>query len=165
MAKKGKKELNKAITALVKPFGVDKACLAEEWQYDFVKEKISFPLTSDDWTDDLYNKFVTKEFGLKDFDTFVISILHEVGHHMTNDDIDEMTAFACECKKIEIVTKLEQVTTLKQAEKIEMKYFKLPDEYAATKWAVDYYNTHRKKCENMARKASKAISTFKKANK
>lgn len=162
---KGKKKLNKSITKLVKPFGITKARLGREWMYDTVKETIDFQTDLTDWTDDLFNAFVTKEFGLKNFDTFVISMLHEIGHYMTEDELTEMDILKSGCGKIRVAEVIQSPNaTQKDKEKAEMKYFMLPDEYAATAWAVDFYNENREACEKMQRKAHKAIRKFEKKN-
>lgn len=61
-------------------------------------------------------------------DVFLYSLLHEIGHSQTLDDINEEDyAYALD-RKAEPLTNAE--------------YFRLPDEIAATQWAVDFLNEH-----------------------
>lgn len=63
---------------------------------------------------------------------FVWSLLHEIGHHMNDDDFDEEELDRIYKKKARIFKNGHT-----------RPYFYLPDEVCATKWAVDYANSHR----------------------
>lgn len=63
---------------------------------------------------------------------FVWSLLHEVGHHMNDDEFDEEELDRIYKKKARIFKNGHT-----------RPYFYLPDEVCATKWAVDYANSHR----------------------
>lgn len=166
MAKlKGRKKLNKAITELVKPFGISKAKLGTEFAYYFNDEHIEFQITCDDWTDRLFDEFVEKEFNFKNPYPFVLSILHEIGHHNTVDEIDEET-YSYILDRKEQIDKIVQNKKNSRKKKIKanLEYFRLPDEYAATKWAVDYFRQHSTECDKMYKKACKALCKFYKKN-
>jgi hypothetical protein len=160
---KAKKKLNKAITNLVTPFGIDKAVMQEEWMYDFGLNRVEFTLQQD-WSDEAYNYFLEQEFHLKNPNVFVISLLHEVGHHMTDDDFDDMDSLFIYAQKQKVLSRLKRAKTDKERIAIEQDYFRIADEYAATAWAVDYYTNNRKECKKMRKKASKAIRNFYKKN-
>lgn len=165
MAKvKGKKKLNKAITKLVKPFGISKAKLGTEFAYYFTDEHIEFQMTCGDWSDEMFDKFLEKEFGLVNPYPFVLSVLHEVGHHYTEDEFDEIYSSLVDEK--DRIGQLIREGGLSEAvkEELEFQYFRLPDEYAATKWAVNYFTQHREECDKMYKKACKALCKFYKKN-
>ena len=61
-------------------------------------------------------------------DIFLYSILHEIGHSQTMEQISEMD--------------WNYSQDMKQTELTDEEYFNLPDEIAATKWAVDYLNNN-----------------------
>lgn len=166
MAKKvkGKKKLNKAITKLVKPFGISEAKLSKEFAYYFNDEHIDFCVTCNTYTDNLFDEFVEKEFGFKNPYPFIISILHEIGHHMTGDQFDDIYDKIFK-KKDSIDAKMAKAKNKKQVKKLEFEYFALPDEWAATEWAVDYFTQHREECDEMYKKACKALCKFYKKNK
>lgn len=63
---------------------------------------------------------------------FVWSLLHEVGHHMNDEEFDEEEMYRIYKKKARIFKN-----------RHTRQYFYLPDEVGATKWAVEYANTHR----------------------
>lgn len=63
--------------------------------------------------------------------SFVWAILHELGHHATNDDLTEEEERYCDRKRARIMRT-----------KAKHPYYNLPDEVMATAWAVDYANTH-----------------------
>ena len=155
---KGYKKLNKAITAPLKQFGIKKAVCGKSYCYLFNKEKIIFQLTigiEDKW----FNTFVKKRFNYKIEYPFVISLLHEVGHHLNNEDIDgEVYAF-CLSEKARIDKEMPSATKKRQKE-LEFQYFSLPDEIMATAWAINYAKKHPKKIKKMWRKMQPAILEF-----
>lgn len=163
MAKKlkGIKKLNKAITELVEPFGISEAKLGTDFAYYFTDEHIEFQMTCGDWTDELFDKFVEEEFGFKNPYPFVLSILHEIGHHNTWEEIDD-DVYDIILKKKERIAKIIQNKKNSREKKIaaDLEYFNLPDEYAATAWAVDYFTQNRKECDEMYKKACEALCKF-----
>jgi len=76
---------------------------------------------------------------------FIIAILHEVGHIMTNteelQDNREMLygLYSLAYKTKEINEK-----------EINLKYFEIPAEYEATMWGVEFYKNNFKLCEEVA---------------
>ena len=76
----------------------------------------------------------------------IISLLHEIGHFQTfnieewqdrNKQVNELQNLYCE-NKIDML-------------ELNCKYFNLPNEYKATKWAFEYYKANKSKCENLAK--------------
>lgn len=76
----------------------------------------------------------------------IISLLHEIGHFQTfnleewqdrNKQVNELQNLYCE-DKIDMI-------------ELNYKYFDLPNEYKATKWAFEYYKANKSKCENLAK--------------
>jgi hypothetical protein len=165
MAKlKGKKKLNKAITELVKPFGISKAKLGKKFLYFFVDEHIEFKITCGEWGDQVFDDFLFDYFNFVNPYPFVMFILHEVGHHITFDDLTETEVKQSIRIKDKMPKKMKNAKTLEDKKQVEYEYFTLPDELAATTWAVDYFTTHRKECDEMYKKACKALYKFYKKN-
>ena len=85
------------------------------------------------------------------FSTLTLSLLHELGHNETLDDIPDY---------------YDREKALKQTHKhckgnlrmLNMMYFSLPDEYLATQWAVDWLSDedNRKKAKQFERDFFKA---------
>ena len=77
---KGKTKLNKAISAELKPFGISKAELSDEYSYCFEDESIAFKITENGMEDIFFNDFIKERFDYVCAFPFVLSLLHEVGH-------------------------------------------------------------------------------------
>ena len=165
MKLKAMKKTNRAISRLVQPFGISKALMGSEYAYHFSDEHIDYAITCDDWTDIAYDAFLKEEFGFENPYPFVISILHEIGHHMTSEDIyDEYDYDEIQEKKTKIENSLKLPNKMTEKVKLEFDYFRLPDEYAATAWAVDYFKTHRAKCDKMYKRTVYVLGKFYKKN-
>ena len=88
MKLKGKKKLNKIISAQLAPFGISKARLSDTFAYHFDKQKIDFKISLD-IEDAFFSVFIKERFNYDDKgNEFVISLLHEVGHHLANEEIN-----------------------------------------------------------------------------
>lgn len=165
MAKlKGKKKLNKAITELVKPFGISKAKLGTDFAYYLIDEHIEFQMTCGEWGDQMFDEFLSDYFDFVNPYPFVISILHEVGHHMTYDILTNAELKQSFRMKELLPKEMKKAKTPEDKKRLVYKYFTLPDEIMATTWAVDYFTAHRKECDEMYKKACKALCKFYKKN-
>jgi hypothetical protein len=161
MAKvKGIKKLNKAISApLVKRFGISKAVCSSEYSYIFEDESITFKLTEGTTEDEWFAEFIKERFGYEVKYPFVISLLHEVGHHKANDDIDGMVYDFCMAEKERINAEMQDADA-DRSKALEWQYFNLPDEIMATQWAVNYAKKHPKKIQNMWERMRANILAF-----
>ena len=161
---RGLRKLNKAVTIQLKPFGIDKAECSTEYAYYRNSERISFKLTEDTLEDRWFMEFVKERFGYNVKYPFIFSLLHEVGHHMTDDDLDDMTYDFCEGEKAYIDSEMQTATDIKTCKALEWKYFGLPDEILATTWAVDYMKSHPVKIERMWNEILVALEKFYRKN-
>lgn len=161
MAKlKGLNELNKAVSAEVKPFGIEEAfCEGFNYSYHFDTEKIGFTIVEDE-SDRLFNEFIEERFGYTVKSTFIISLLHEIGHYKANDDIIDSVYDFCEEEKERIFSEMSNAKTLAERRKLQYQYFNLPDEIMATAWAVGYAKKHPKKIKKMWENCEKALHKF-----
>lgn len=75
-------------------------------------------------------------------DIFLWSFLHELGHHETIDDLEDDEITYCFNEKRRIEQEQENCENVKQKIDIARQYYILPDELAATQWAVNYMRTH-----------------------
>ena len=155
---KGKDKLNKAISKELKPFGISSANLSDEYAYYFEDESVSFKLTSaveDRW----FNEFVAERFNYVCDVPFVLSLLHEIGHHKANDEIEGAIYDFCMAEKERISEEM-QTANADQSKALEWQYFNLPDEIMATQWAVNYAKKHPKKIQNMWKRMKANILAF-----
>ena len=112
-------------------------------------EYVSIPFTEDcivyyigwsflysDMHDELFNKYL-RFLGLEYyFPTFIMSLLHEVGHHKTLGNINNYS------KMIDI-TKYKKLFNINSRKELDLLiYYNVPDEYEASKWAIQFANEH-----------------------
>ena len=145
MAKvKGAKVLNKAITKELKDFGIKSAVCTDEYSYLFDKKMVTYKLTENTVEDKWFSEFIESRFGYEVRYPFIISLLHEVGHHKANDNIVGDIYDFCMAEKERISEEMINADDEEQ-KALEWEYFNLPDEIMATAWAVDYAKKHPKK--------------------
>ena len=155
---KGKDKLNKAISKELKPFGISSASLSDEYAYYFEDESVAFKLTSaieDRW----FNEFIAERFNYVCDVPFVLSLLHEIGHHKANDEIEGAIYDFCMAEKERISEEM-QTANADQSKALEWQYFNLPDEIMATQWAVNYAKKHPKKIQDMWKRMKANILAF-----
>lgn len=144
---KGKKKLNKAISREVAPFGISSATLSDEYAYCWTDESVTFKLTQkieDEW----FDEFVKERFDYECEYSFVLALLHEIGHHKTYSEIDGVVLDFCNAEKDRIDDEIISADA-ERSKVLEWQYFNLPDEIIATAWAVDYAKKHPRKIKKM----------------
>lgn len=157
-------KLNKAVSVQLAPFGISKAECADSYAYYFDEEKITFGLTvglSDKW----FDEFIEERFGYKVKNSFIMALLHEVGHHKANDEIDGDIYDFCIAEKERIENRMsEDNATIEEQKILEWQYFNLPDEIMATQWAVNYAIKHPRKVKKMWNEIAPVLMEFYRAN-
>lgn len=116
--------------------------LTDEFEYvnaqiteEIVFYHINWNFLSSDMHEKLFPKYL-KFIGLKyDFPVFVMSLLHEVGHHKVGEIKNPFNM-------INIVQYKERFDLENNQELELLIYYNVPDEYEASKWAVDFANKH-----------------------
>lgn len=163
---KGKKKLNKAILAEVAPFGIQSVKLSDEYAYYYEDESISYKLDCGAVEDEWFNEFLEERFSYEcknSAESFVLSILHEVGHHKANDEIEGAILNFCNTEKERIDIEM-QYADAEQSRVLEWQYFNLPDEIMATQWAVNYAKSHPRKVKKMMERMRASLMEFYMAN-
>ena len=122
-----------------------KVSFQEIFEADIYEEEVFIGIRGYAGTDEgqMFVAWFEKEFGFK-INTWLIALLHEIGHL-------ETTTEELEDDREERYTLLEVIyeDNKMSIEELNNRYFKIPCEYAATTWAVDYYLNHKNKCENL----------------
>ena len=118
------------------------------FEADVTQEEVYITFSDDKESQEVYLKFLKQEFG-KNFNPFVISLLHEIGHIKTNDE--EMLE---DRDLVYGLLKMDFYNGTSSIEEYNNMYFRIPAEYAATEWAVNYYNKNKKECEKLAKNIS-----------
>lgn len=164
MAKlKGLKKLNKAITAEVATFGIKKAVCETEFAYYFSDNHIGYKAVVD-ISDEIFDAFVEERFEYHVEQDFPISLLHEIGHRETGDDIDGGLYEWCLAEKERINKRIAEAEDEETLKHFYFQYFNLPDEIMATQWAVNFAKRHPKKIKKMWKNIEKAFHAFYNAN-
>ena len=163
---KGLTKLNKAVSAELAPFGISKAKLSDEYSYVYADDSVTYKVIADDIIDKMFNDFVEERFGIDTtfYGSFVISLLHEVGHYKANDEIEGAIYDFCVNEKKRIHEELMEVDAEEQIRALEYQYFNLPDEIMATQWAVNWIKKHPKKMKMMNENMRKAVLEFAEKN-
>lgn len=161
MAKvKGIKKLNKAILEQFAQFGIEKIKVTDEFSYIYLKNKITYKITEGDIEDKLFCEHIKERFGYEVKYPFIMFMLHEVGHHLNNDCIDDTLEDFCTREKDRIEEEMAEALTADEVRKLEWQYFGLPDEIMASAWAVDFAKENPAEIERMWKAIEKAFHKF-----
>lgn len=139
MKLKGVTKLTAQMNQFLRPFGVT-SVLGPDFCYDPNSEKVQFTITMEEEADKMFFYFISETFNYKVKDLFLLSLLHEVGHHVTLDDFEDEEISADRKIKNRIAFEIDN----DNYESKLLEYFNLPTEYAATAWAVSYMRAHEK---------------------
>jgi len=156
---KGYKKLNKRITKILEPFKIKKATCTNEYSYNFEKEEVTFKVIEGSVEDLWFIEFIKERFNYDVKYPFIISLLHEVGHKNTFDELGEIAYDFCLNEKKRISEEM-LTADYNQSKKLEWEYFSLPDEILATNWAIEYAKTHEKEIQIMWLESLQALEKF-----
>jgi len=157
---KGRKVLNKTISNELSAFGIKKAVCGDEYSYDYDKEIVTFKESENGIEDIWFTEFIKERFNYDVRYPFVMSLLHEVGHHKNNDDVVGEVYDFCLAEKERIMYETMATDDEETAKALTWQYFNLPDEIMATAWAVNYARKHPKKIKKMWKKMRSALLDF-----
>ena len=129
--------LEKRISKFLKPFGIKRAKCGKSFFYHPASGTVHFTILRYDDDKELID-FVNEKYGV-DIEPFyfIFSLLHEVGHHFTIDQLTE-EQWAQEAFMRELV--------FPNREYEHKIYFDLPAEDLADRWAIEYIDQHLQEC-------------------
>lgn len=158
----GINELDKVLNEFVNPFGTYVE-FGSEFIYWVEEEKIEYSLIMPEQGRDYFMENFRVLAPDIQCDPFLASFMHELGHHMTNDlfDDDDEAAFIYDTRQY-LAKALNDKTD--SEEELYKLYFNLPDEMAATYWAIAYMREHSKKVAEFWDKVQNTIMNFYKLN-
>lgn len=151
---KGINEINVLINEFLEPFDLT-AELGTDFDYCFLENKIHYALVVGDISSKLFIENAEARFPEARADIFLWSLLHEIGHSETLDDLEDGVEELC----MEIKRELSEHADW-SIEHRHMVYFNCPDEYAATDWAGEYIIAHNNELAIFWNKLQKAINNF-----
>ena len=156
---KGVDKLNKDITnVLNNGLHTDlEYILGTDFCYYTESEQIQFAVLMMSKSDTYWRKFIEQRFGLSlnERDMWIFSILHEIGHNRTLDNVDDYNY-----NKARFIKWLIEKPFIGGTKFANMVYFGLADEIIATAWAVHFFKKHKKLCRNTSEKAFILIKNF-----
>ena len=162
---KGLKRVNRIINGFLEQFAAT-AYLDDSFSCYMDEREITYPLLIEDPSDEYFIPFCKELAPDIEVDPFIISILHEVGHLYTRFNFSSSTWAESMLKKEKI-----QDTIFKNEdnddvyEEMVIQYFNLPEEKAATEWALNYIRTHELEIEILWAELQPAIARFFRKNK
>ena len=139
--------LEKRISKYLKKFGITRAICTNSFFYIPEGKTVCFTILNYTTDKDLI-EFVNNKYDVDITNWyFIFSLLHEVGHHMTVDQLtDEDMAFEIAARNA-ILPLFGDET-----EKRNSLYFELPAEDLANRWAINYIENHTQECWDFQRK-------------
>ena len=116
-----------------------------------VKIEYDFNSMNDIGAKEFYRNMIMRDPSLRGFSLVTLSLLHELGHHETADDVP----FGYNREKAQ--NKMYKWSN-NDERTLNMMYFSLPDEWLATQWAIDWLSDedNRKMAKKFERKFFKA---------
>ena len=143
---KGVDSLEKVVNDFLSEFGVT-ASLGEEFCYYFGEDEIDFALAVGPSHEHFMAHF--KQLAPEiECDPFLISLLHELGHHETLYEMDDDEELFCRTAKTHLETELFLTNDKETRKSLHEEYYNLPDESLATQWAIDYIRQNPNKVAN-----------------
>ena len=129
--------------------------LGADFETELDEQKIFFAVTVSERADAFFMKDVySREGMLPTLSNFLWSILHEVGHLQTADEMED------DSNKREKIRKMWK----RNPERAAMRYYALHNESVATDWAVDFAINHTMLCRIWDKALLCALQQFLKAN-
>lgn len=130
---KGAETINKIITEQLNNLGFEIEAFMDTDFYAFPSSnQIYYSLVVSERMDNLFMNFCKSLSAKLDTNIFIMSLMHEVFHIETIDELsDEEYNYSQDIKK-----------GLTSSDEDAQIYFNLPDEYLATSRAIEYINSH-----------------------
>lgn len=141
------------ITNILNDFLAPFECVAEvgtDFSYYLASNTINYTLIVSEIHINTFTTFVNNLFPTIHADPFLWSVLHELGHHETEDDFEDD-----EWKEYDDI-----VSNWDSFNQKDEEYYNLPIEYAATSWAGNYMITHTKEVKELWNKIKPLIAQF-----
>lgn len=152
---KGVKLLDNILNEFLEEFDAE-AGIGPDFAYYYASSYIQYTLAVSDKASTYFMNHVHSLAPDIKCDVFLISFLHELGHHETCDELsDEDEIFSRDTKEtINLTLKMGDPVVEEAAHSL---YFNLPDEAAATAWAIQYIRDNSEKVAALWERVQAAI--------
>lgn len=134
------------------------AKLGSDFSYWYSDSLICFALAISESSDRDFQEFCRELQPELHCDTFLLSFMHELGHHETLDEWDDDEYLDMKIQK-------EKINKMKVSQKEKnFMYFNIPDERRATEWGLQYMMEHQTEITQLWDRLRQAIFQFYKLN-
>lgn len=108
-------------------------------EYNIEEDRIYFSF-DDKWDIGLTRHLKECHHFYDDYSILTIGLLHEIGHYFTLDTflLNWEQRYNLETKPLHRIF---------QSKRLQDKYYNLPEEFAATEWAIEYIKEHPRRCK------------------
>lgn len=159
----GVSKLNETMTTIFQ-VAFDSACefeLCTDFCYLYDEDVIKYALIENERGNKELSAYLKKRHNLQltDEQLFVFSFLHEIGHEMTIDDLDD-----AQYNKAQFIKRIVEAPVLNRIPFIRQIYYGLYDEAEATAWAAYTWKASPNFMEELTADVMKAVNDFYKAN-
>lgn len=157
MKLQGAESIENILNKFLEPFECT-AELSSDFSYWYSESLICVALAVTEANDRDFQEFCKELQPELHCDTFLLSFMHELGHHETLDEWDDEEYLDMKIQK-EKINKMK----VNQKEKNFM-YFNIPDERRATEWGLQYIMENQTEMMSLWAELKQAILTFYKLN-
>ena len=134
--------------------------LSSDFFYFPKKKKITYTILLGDRADRNFRGFIKNFFGYEidsEFEIFVLSVLHEIGHYSTYDFISEGDKQLSKEEAVKITNLLREDP---QNDEIYSRHFALPLEIIATTWAINFIEENPKVFSYLVLQSKRILEKF-----
>lgn len=157
----GLAKLNREFSKIVKPFDIKGMVNGEDFSWIRDLNIITYTLVTGTFHDEWFVEYIKDRFDYDVENVFIITLLHEIGHYKTDDEIGSALGSYCDQDKERISDTILNTDVSEEEEKrLNWQYFNLPDEFAATAWAVNFAKENPEYIKEMWNKMEKALHEF-----
>lgn len=153
MKLQGVDRIENILNEFLEPFECT-AELGSDFSYWYSESLICFALAVAESNDIDFREFCKELQPELHCDIFLLSFMHELGHHETLDEWEDEEYLDMKIQK-------EQINKMKVSQKEKnFMYFNIPDEKRATEWGLQYIMEHQAEMTQLWNKLQQAIFSF-----
>lgn len=146
--------LDKKVTKYCKKFGIKKVTYGNDFSYipDFKAITYTMFITEND---EYFIELVNKKYNVDIRPWyFIFCLLHEVGHHMTLNELTEEDLLN------DLFLRQIVIPNIENEKKCGQAYINLIAEDLATSWAIDYIDSHLNECAEIQERFLKVMKHY-----
>lgn len=146
--------LDKKVTKYCKKFGIKKAISSDEFAYTPNNEIITYTIYI--CNNDLkFVELINRKYSCDIRPLyFIFCLLHEIGHHITFDNLTQ------EDLMNDLICRQAIIPNIEDEERQGQAYINLFAEKLATEWALNYIQTHFKECIKIQNRFLKIMAHY-----